>query len=285
MPPHIVVGVDGSPDGKEALRWAAAQAERAGMDLRIVTAFGEEHQYIDNREAQRLMESVITQASGEALKVAPGLIITHAEHRGSPRRALVDESDGARLLVLGCRGMGGFAGLLLGSVSRGCVHRSWCPVVVVRSPDETGAHGLSDERRIVVGVDGSDSSNAALLWAGQQAEITGATLEAITTWDWVENYGWGVAVPAVPDPSASSEHMLARAIEPVRRTFPGITIEPVAIQGAAAEVLVKASVGADLLVVGGRGHSELIGMLLGSVSEHCATHAHCPVLVMRGAGG
>ncbi len=135
--------------------------------------------------------------------------------------------------------------------------------------------------RIVVGVDGSEASVAAVAWAARQAELTGAVLEVVMTWEWPTSYGWSLPIPTGYDPAAESEKLLARILEPVRREHPGITLQPTILEGHPAPRLVEASTGADLLVVGSRGHGEFAGMLLGSVSEHCVTNAECPVLVFR----
>ena len=136
--------------------------------------------------------------------------------------------------------------------------------------------------RVVVGVDGSKSSVDALSWAAGQAELTGASLEVITTWQWPTDYGW--AMPPVPDwsPGADAQKILDETIERVKQAHPGVTIRGTVVNGHPAPTLVEASSGAALLVVGSRGHGEFAGMLVGSVSEHCIAHAHCPVLVMRG---
>ena len=138
-----------------------------------------------------------------------------------------------------------------------------------------------ETHRIVVGVDGSPSSMAALEWAANHAGLTGATLEVLMTWEWPGSYGWSVPVPAGYDPAHDSERALGDILKPVQDRHPGITIESKVIEGHPAPLLVKASDGADILVVGSRGHGEFAGMLLGSVSEHCVTNAHCPVLVLR----
>jgi nucleotide-binding universal stress UspA family protein len=137
------------------------------------------------------------------------------------------------------------------------------------------------ERRIVVGVDGSESSVRALTWAAEQAELTGAVLEVVTTWEWPSSYGFGLVVPEEWSPSDDAQKVLDQAVQPVAEAHPGVTIHPTIIEGHPAPVLVKESEGAELLVVGSRGHGEFAGMLLGSVSEHCVTNAHCPVLVTR----
>ena len=135
--------------------------------------------------------------------------------------------------------------------------------------------------RIVVGIDGSASSVAALAWALRQAELTGSTIEAITTWEWPTNYGWAFPLPPEYDPKVDAQRMLSDALAPVLAAHPDVSVQSTVFEGHPAPVLVEASKGADLLVVGSRGHGEFAGMLIGSVSEHCVTNAHCPVLVLR----
>jgi len=136
--------------------------------------------------------------------------------------------------------------------------------------------------RIVVGIDGSPTSTAVAEWAAHQAELTGATLEALMTWEWPTSYGWSLPIPSGFDPGQDSETLLDEVLEPVRAAHPSVSIQATVIEGHPAPLLVKASQGADLLVVGSRGHGGFAGMLLGSVSEHCVTNARCPVLVLRG---
>jgi nucleotide-binding universal stress UspA family protein len=135
--------------------------------------------------------------------------------------------------------------------------------------------------RIVVGVDGSASSLDALAWAARQAALTSAGLEVVMTWEWPDSYGWAVPVPDDFDPESTVRRTLEDALAPVRAASPGLPIEEKVVNGHPAPVLVEASKDADLLVVGSRGHGEFVGMLLGSVSEYCAGHAQCPVLVHR----
>jgi nucleotide-binding universal stress UspA family protein len=137
--------------------------------------------------------------------------------------------------------------------------------------------------RIVVGIDGSPSSLDALSWAARQAELTATGLEVVTCWEWPSSYGWAVPVPADFDPEDDVRGTLETALAPLRTAHPGVRIEGRVVQGHPAPILVEASKGADLLVVGSRGHGEFVGMVIGSVSEHCAEHAHCPVLVHRAA--
>jgi nucleotide-binding universal stress UspA family protein len=136
-------------------------------------------------------------------------------------------------------------------------------------------------RRIVVGIDGSPSSTEALKWAVVQAELTSATVEALTTWSWPTSFGVSLYLPDEYDPAADAQRVQGDALEPVRRAHPKVDIRPVVTEGHPSIALVEASRGAELLVVGSRGHREFAGMLLGSVSEYCVTTAHCPVLVFR----
>jgi nucleotide-binding universal stress UspA family protein len=137
--------------------------------------------------------------------------------------------------------------------------------------------------RIVVGIDGSPSSIAALDWAVRQAELTDAALEVLMTWEWPASYGWS-PVPNDYDPGHDAATFLEDTLKSVRAAHPGLSIGSSTLEGHPAPALVEASRDADLLVVGSRGHGEFAGMLLGSVSEHCVTNAECPVLVLRDRG-
>jgi nucleotide-binding universal stress UspA family protein len=147
-------------------------------------------------------------------------------------------------------------------------------------PNQGGDIAIESEGRIVVGVDGSKSSLACLEWAVVQAEKTGTPLEVIMTWEWPASYGWA-AVPEGYDPGGESQRLLDEIVASVKKAHPDVHIGSAVVEGHPAPILVKASEGAELLVVGSRGHGQFAGMLLGSVSEHCVTNAHCPVLVFR----
>jgi nucleotide-binding universal stress UspA family protein len=139
----------------------------------------------------------------------------------------------------------------------------------------------TDPGRIVVGLDGSPASLEALSWAVRQAVLTGSTLEVVMTWEWPSSYGWAVPVPEDFDPESETQGTLDGIVAGLRADHPGLTVEPRVVGGHPAPILVEASKGADLLVVGNRGHGEFVGMVLGSVSAYCATNAHCPVLIHR----
>jgi nucleotide-binding universal stress UspA family protein len=136
---------------------------------------------------------------------------------------------------------------------------------------------------VVAGVDGSAESVAALRWAGEYACATGATLRAILAWHYPVPAGpapVGVAPQVVTD--EVRQNMTAALAEAVARAKLGVPADQVIGYGHPVQVLVEASKEADLLVVGRRGHAAITGMLVGSVSIHCVTHAHCPVVVVQG---
>lgn len=139
-------------------------------------------------------------------------------------------------------------------------------------------------KRIVVGVDGSAGSQAGLAWAAEEAQLHGATLVAVHAWQPPAVYGTGFApVPVVPPDGAYEEaasELLETELTRVIGDGATVAVERHVIEGAAGEVLVTLSQDADLLVVGSRGHGNLIGMLLGSVSQHCAHRARCPVVIV-----
>ncbi len=137
------------------------------------------------------------------------------------------------------------------------------------------------ERRIVVGVDGSDSSKAALRWAIRQAKLTGGSVDAVIAWRFPSGYGWAPYPVGVPDLEGNAKSVLIAALAEVSAFEPDVLVRPIVTEGNPAEALLRAARGADLLVVGSRGHGGLAAALLGSVSTHCVLHAHCPVLVFR----
>jgi nucleotide-binding universal stress UspA family protein len=136
------------------------------------------------------------------------------------------------------------------------------------------------ERRIVVGVDGSVPSMAALAWAVKQARLTGATVQAVIAWELPATYGYPVPVP-VPDYGGLAAEVLADAIAEVSGLGEPVKIRSTVAEGSPARVLLDASAGAELLVVGSRGHGGFVEALLGSVGQHCVHHATCPVVVIR----
>ncbi|MDQ2957788.1 MAG: universal stress protein [Actinomycetota bacterium] len=149
-------------------------------------------------------------------------------------------------------------------------------------------HSEQHANRVVVGVDGSESSRQALRWAAFVATASGSIVQAVTAWQPLSANGWavGYASMAVPDywnPAGDAEKVLVETVDEVFGANRPPLLETVVREGAAARVLLEVSAGARLLVVGSRGHGGFAGLLLGSVSSNCAEHAICPVLVVHGS--
>ena len=145
-------------------------------------------------------------------------------------------------------------------------------------------HG--DTPRIVAGVDGSASSISALRWAIRQAELTGTSVAAVIAWHYPAaaaggGYGMAVAGAEASDYREIAEKIVADAIGSALDPASRVRVRPSVVEGNSARVLLDASAGADLLVVGSRGHGGFTEALLGSVSQHCVQHASCPVVVIR----
>jgi nucleotide-binding universal stress UspA family protein len=140
--------------------------------------------------------------------------------------------------------------------------------------------GTSAERRVVVGVDGSQPSRHALQWARFMAHVLNATIDAVTVWDitsimaseWVDDW----------NPEEEAATGLHKTLAEVFGSQPMPPIREIVRRGSAASELVQASQGAQLLVLGSRGHGGFTGLLLGSVTTTCTAHAHCPVLIIHG---
>lgn len=128
---------------------------------------------------------------------------------------------------------------------------------------------------IVVGLDGSPGSRAALQWAVAQAELSGATVHALMAWQLPETHSY-TSRDTEADARAALDTAIDAALGPDQRARVTALVTP----GRPGHVLVDASSSAQLLVVGSRGHGDLVGRLIGSVSQYCVTHASCPVVVV-----
>ena len=281
----IVVGTDGHPAGREAVRWAAREAHRRGVPLRIMLAYdwhwqGSRFGGVDELRVQADNEAaaVVADAATEATAVAPGVVVRGETALGEPAPALLRAAKRATLLVVGSRGHGGFASLLLGSVSQRVATHSPCAVAVVRGrPDAT-------EGPIVVGVDGSPAAQEALGLAFQMAAERKTSVIAIRAYT-PPTPPWGANVPPLvydPQELDAAEHAaLDGSLSGWREKFPQVRVEALIARGSAARVLVGVSHTAQLVVVGSRGHGTIAGTLLGSVGLQLLHHADCPVLIAR----
>jgi len=280
---HVVVGVDGSDGATSSLQWAVGVGDRRGWPVRAVLAWG----YLDQHsvglptfnpdygepEAKAALAAFVAEAVGEDVGGIEQAVVNDL-----PARALLDQTDGAELLIVGARGLGGWRGLLMGSVSQHCLHHSEVPVAVVREDVST----RRTFGRVVVGVDGSETSAAALEWAVAEAASRGAQLEVVHTWQLVVGPSPYVAMDPEPYEDAARgvmDEVLAR----VDTSVLGAEVIRTVVPGSARATLIDAASEADLAVVGARGMGGFRGMLLGSVSHALARHAACPVVVIPAA--
>jgi nucleotide-binding universal stress UspA family protein len=270
----IVVGVDGSPPAAAAVDWAVAEAVRRGVPLHLVHVVEREpHDLVPPDAAAQIVAAALARAHA----AAPGLDVTAGRVEGHAAAALVEQSAVACLLVVGNRGLGGFASLLAGSVSVQTAAHAHCPVVVVR-PQSSGASG------VVVGVDGSERSEAAVAFAFAEAARRGVGLTAVRAWHPPVSTSPGELTYAVVERVDLADleiDLLAKALAHHRDRYPQVPVHQAVDIGNAGAVLADASRDAELVVVGSRGHGGFAGLLLGSVSDALVRHAGCPVAVVH----
>jgi nucleotide-binding universal stress UspA family protein len=199
-----------------------------------------------------------------------------------PGAALVDASTTAGLLVVGARGLGRVRGLLVGSVSSYVTPRSHCPVVVVH---ESPSRSLP-EFRVIVGVDGSADSVAALRFAFEAAERQQIGVTVVHTWDLdVDATAASLAWSVDWDQADEQERaVVAEALAGLAADFPTVDVRRHVVRGHPVAELVRQSENAALLVLGTRGRGTVKGMVLGSVSQKVLHDAHCPVAVVKSMG-
>ncbi len=277
----VVAGVDGSDSALRAVRAAAREAGWRRCPLRIVHAFIWPLMHVDTGASEAVpqgglrhdAERVLELAAAAATDETPGIEIVTDLVTGAPAPVLLREAREAALMVLGDRGLGGFSGLLLGSVAVQVTAHSATPVLVVRGrPDPTGP--------VLVGCDGSAGANPAVEAAFREAGRRGAELVAVKAWR--ESPGLA-ATPLYDAESARKEEfeVLQDALDASRGRHPEVRVRAEVISGRAGQELVRLSEQAQLVVVGARGRGGFTGLLLGSVSQQLLHHAACPVLVAR----
>ncbi|SCE68009.1 Nucleotide-binding universal stress protein, UspA family [Micromonospora coriariae] len=281
----VVVGVDGSPSSLVAADHAARAALLRARPLLLVHGYLHPLGYgvplnpydlgvpAPSEEAQKMLE----RTAADLTDRWPGLTVEVRQIAGGPGATMVEESRRAELVVVGSRGIGGFTGLLLGSVGAQVAAHAHCPVLVVR-PDE---QPIPVDAPVLVGVDGSESSRLAVEYGADEAARREVPLVLVH----VSPADGDRQVPDEVEESqaayqAEAVRLLADASLTVRSEHPGLLVREHPVRAAgAAQGLIEASGTASLLVVGTRGRHGFIGMLLGSVSQAAIQHAHCPVLV------
>jgi nucleotide-binding universal stress UspA family protein len=284
----VVVGVDASEASGYAVDWATDEAALRHRPLRVVHVLTWPLVALPTGPIdagpvypglRKAAEETLAGAVDRVRARAPRIELADALPEGGAANRLIAESGHAALLVVGHRGLGGFAGLLLGSVGVQVAAHAACPVIVVRPPRPAGRTGP-----VVVGLDGSDMSELALQFAFEEASMRGVGLIAVHAWRWPAAAEPGDMLPLVydlDDLQAEEARVLAEALAGHRERYPDVPVEQRSVRGRPGAVLVAASAGAGLLVVGCRGRGGLTGLLLGSTSQAVLHHAECPVAVVR----
>ncbi|MBP2326608.1 nucleotide-binding universal stress UspA family protein [Kibdelosporangium banguiense] len=279
----VVVGIDGSSSALDAARWAAREATRRGAPLHLISAFGwSGTRHLGDPGLGNYHETMlrttweaVSMAAKAAAEAAGGVEISELVNNGFPVPLLVTESRQAGLIVIGDRGLGGFTSLLVGSVAVGLAARAECPVVVVRGerPLDTGP--------VVVGIDGSPVSEAALAFAFDAADSRNVPLIAVHAWT---DSVFDAAVAPLLDWDAietEERRLLAERLAGWSEKYPDVAVQRVVVRDRPAHALIGQAAHAQLVVVGSHGRGSAAGLVLGSVSHAVLHHSPCPVAFVR----
>jgi len=281
----VVAGVDGSADARLAIDLAAWEADRRHAPLRLVYGFRQVYSYgvvaaaydLD-RQVRDLDDMLITE-SGRVAQRYPDLIVHTEVVGGVPAGVLVEESATAQLVVVGSRGLGGFASLLPGSVSAQVAAHATSPVIVMRPPAARGTRDIPGSGPVVVGVDGSTGSAAAVEFAFDEAAARGTGLIAVYVWG-VMPYDAGDDDPRVEQHTADTA--LADALAAWQDKYPEVPVSHRAVHSLVpVHTILDQSADAGLIVVGRRGRGGFAGLSLGSVGDGLVRHAKAPVAVVH----
>ncbi len=283
----VVVGVDGSDAALRTVGWAAAYAALHDLPLRLVHVYltpvslpsGVFDQGAVRRavraQGRRLLRRARVAAAGVAANVPVELVLQPAPLVP----ALAGEAAGARLLVLGTRGLGGVAGLLLGSTTAALAGRPPCPLVVVRGDEHAPARGP-----VVVGVDGTPASEPAIAFAFAEAAAGDRRLVAVHTWTTsavdAMLLGHSRALPDFEPAQQEAYEVLAERLAGWQEKYPEVRVAREVVRDHPANALLRYAEGAGLVVVGSRGRGEVRGLVLGSTGRHLLHDAPCPVAVV-----
>jgi nucleotide-binding universal stress UspA family protein len=280
----VVVGVDGGPGDLAAVGVAAAEAASRHRPLRIVHAVHRTGSPLADVTlgAPRAPDGagdLLTEMAGVAVLRHPDLSVQPRVVEGSPAVVLLAASASAALVVVGSRGAGGFAGLLLGSTAAQVATHGRCPVLVVRAAAPRDAP-------VLLAVDALDPARGAIGFAFREADLRGVHLHALFGWTTVRGHPKddlaGSAVDDFGAGEAEAQRLLAQALSGWSVQFPDVkatlevyrTVDP-------SRMLVEASSGAGLIVVGSHRRSDLHGVLLGSAAYALVHRAGCPVAVVH----
>ncbi|MGW1964465.1 universal stress protein [Streptomyces sp. NPDC001935] len=289
----IVVGLDGSPESLAATEWAAGEARRTDARLHLVHAWLW-HPYVyglpagvavppPSEDPQREWAERLPHET--AVKLAadhPGLSVTAERVAEQPVAALLAAAEGAELLVLGSRGLGGVAGFLTGSVAQAVVARSRTPVVLVRADAPPAAEDAPGREEVVLGLDLEHPDAAVIGFAFRTAAHRATGLHVIHGWSPPPYYGYGGAFDADvnADLLTEAQRRLAETLAPWREKFPAVEVRRQAVIGGAGPHLVEASRDAALVVVGRRNRQSPVGGHIGPVTQAVLHHSTAPVAVV-----
>ncbi|MEV0389257.1 universal stress protein [Nonomuraea sp. NPDC050643] len=272
MTGHIVVGVDGSAPASAAVEWAAADARQRGLDLKIVHVC----ERPSHGEDAAARAGMLKAAADRARELARGVEVSTELLAGTITKRLIGESAAADSLVLGSRGLGGFAGLVLGSVGLAVAGHAAGPVVIVRG----SAQARQD--RIVVGYDGSGHSEAAMTYAVGQARARYASLHVVSAWQMPAFSPYAIGYSRLLEDVIREQSAAARQrVAFWRERDPDLLITDEQPCEHPVSALIRAAATAELVVVGSRGQGGLAAAVLGSVSHGVLHHVTCPVAVVR----
>lgn len=285
---RVIVGVDGSEGSIEALRWAAHEASRRQWPLHVMTCAQlpisiEAGMVGVGAFAGSTMDTIVKdqelvnqRAVDLARSFGLGLLVTGETVLGAPGYALVSASHEDDLVAVGASSHSGRLADVLGSVPTVVAHRARCPVVVVHGSERRDEH----LKCIVVGVDGSAGSDAALLWAAEQATRCGAELVLVHGWAYPYlGSRTGVAEPRDEMRLDAMRTLEASALK-AHEVAPSLKCHSIITEESPAKALIDAAAEADLVVVGSRGHGGFTALLLGSVSRTVLQHSPRPVVVV-----
>lgn len=292
-PLGIVVGVDGSPSSTVAVTWAARDAEMRNVPLKVVhvvapvvdtegwSAFSADYAQFQEDQAQQIVEQA-HKVAVEALSRGRASQVTSEVLHAPIVPTLVELSTQADMVVVGCRGQGGVARGLLGSVSSGVAHHAHCPVAVIHGEDPLTARSL--QAPVVVGIDGSPTSELATEIAFDEAARRSVELVALHAWSDMGPLGFGsmnwapIEWRNIKD---QEEEVLAERLCGWQDQYPDVVVRKIVVCDRPALRLLEQAETAQLVVVGSHGRGGFPGMLLGSVSSAVVNSAQIPVIIAR----
>jgi nucleotide-binding universal stress UspA family protein len=281
----VVVGVDGSLESLSAVDLAVREAALRHRPLRVVHAFpwpalhvplGPSPEGPPEGGLRHQAERLVTEAVERARAAAPGVVVTGQILDGFPAAVLTGCSRDATLLVVGDRGLGGFSGLLVGSVAVSVAAHAACPILVARGTADPAQPAL-------LATDGSPAGDAAVGFAFEEASLRGVPLVALHTWSHPAASAPGDMQPLVHDASlveAEETRVLAEALAGWHDEYPDVVVHRRVVHARTRRTIIDATPHAQLVVVGARGRGGFAGLLLGSVSQAVLHHAACPTAIV-----